>query len=139
LTPKSTDHSLPTTSNERFEIWRISEGLTGFAQLDFEIAHKKGLQPTMTVDGRPILFYWCKFSGRRWHSGSRLRQEPFVRGLSGQGAVRPVVIVVILPFFQLLVEEVDVVRDSVAVEELVVVSDKVDHCASLGKRTHGGW
>jgi hypothetical protein len=33
--------------------------------------------------------------------------------------VRPVVIVVILPFFQLLVEEVNVVRNPIAVQELV--------------------
>jgi hypothetical protein len=28
--------------------------LAGFSELNLEIARKKGLQPTMTVDGRPI-------------------------------------------------------------------------------------
>jgi hypothetical protein len=44
-----------TTGNERHEIWRISERFEGFAEADFGIAHKNGLPPTMTVDGRPIL------------------------------------------------------------------------------------
>ena len=40
-------------------------------------------------------------------------------GLARQGPVRSVVVVVILPRFELLVEEVNVVRDPVAIEELV--------------------
>jgi hypothetical protein len=41
------------------------------------------------------------------------------RGLSRQGSMRSVVIVIVLPFFELLIEEVNVVRNPVAVEELV--------------------
>ena len=37
-------------------------------------------------------------------------------GLSVQGPVRPVVIVVVLPLAELLVEQVDVIRDAVPVE-----------------------
>jgi hypothetical protein len=48
-----------------------------------------------------------------------LRQEPSCRVWPAKAPVRPVVIVVVLPLFQFHIEEVNVVRDAVAIEKLV--------------------
>jgi len=50
---------------------------------------------------------------------SHLGDEPFVGRLAVERPVRPVVIVVVLPLPQLLVEQVNVVGDAVLVQELI--------------------
>jgi hypothetical protein len=61
--------------------------------------------------------------------------------------VRPVVIVIVLPLAQLLVEQVNVVRDAVLVQELVellvvgrgaIVRPCRSNAVSVAGRTHGG-
>src|SRR4030095_1473560 len=50
---------------------------------------------------------------------SRFCEQPLVRGLTGKCPVRAMVIVVVLPLPQFLVEQMDVIADAVLVEELV--------------------
>ena len=46
-------------------------------------------------------------------------QLSFVRGLSTERAVRTVVIVIVLPLPQLLIEQMDVVGSAVSVKQLI--------------------
>ena len=48
-----------------------------------------------------------------------LGNEPFVRGLATERSMRSVVIVVVLPLFELRVEQLNVVCDPTTVEELI--------------------
>ena len=49
----------------------------------------------------------------------RFGDEPFVRGLAIERPVRTVVIVVVLPLAQLLIEQVDVIRHAILVQQLI--------------------
>ena len=48
-----------------------------------------------------------------------LGDEPFIRGLAAERSMRPVVVIVLLPLFQLLVEQLNIVADPITVEELI--------------------
>ena len=49
----------------------------------------------------------------------RFCQEPFIRGLAIEGSVGSMIIVIVLPLTQLVVKQVDVVGNTVFVQELI--------------------
>ena len=68
----------------------------------------------------------CRVPLPRWHTSS------FERGLPPKVPARTMVIVVVLPLTQLLVEQVNVVRDAVTIEHAIRRDDRVRSIAIRG-------